>query len=185
MIKRILYGFCVLSMISSCVSRSSVENEYDDIDLNFENSISVKSIEQKEVIVDYSAKTLPPAVYTVGRKLQMEFEKCRGIPYKYGGTSYKAFDCSGFVQNTFRKILKIQLPRSSSAMLNVGVEVRRSDLKIGDLVFFRPKRRYRHVGIYMGDDMFIHVSSSQGVTKTSLNSRYWKRCYHTARRVLK
>ncbi len=171
-------------MISSCVSQNNTEEEYDDIDLDFENSISVKSIRNKDITVDYSAETLAPAVSTVGRKLQMEFEKCRGIPYKYGGTTYKAFDCSGFVQNTFRKILKIQLPRSSSAMLNVGVKVRRSDLEIGDLVFFRPKRRYRHVGIYMGDDMFIHVSSSQGVTKTSLNSSYWKRCYHTARRVL-
>jgi len=116
-------------------------------------------------------------------KLEKEYKKYKGVPYKYGGTTYKGFDCSGFVQSTYKRALNVNLPRSTSQMLKVGIAVSKSKLKIGDLVFFKPRNNYRHVGIFMGDNMFIHVSSSRGVMKSSLKEAYWKKYYFLSRRV--
>jgi hypothetical protein len=66
----------------------------------------------------------------------------------------------------------------------VGTEVRRSQLQPGDLVFFRPSRKDRHVGVYLSNGEFVHASASSGVTVSSLDDRYWKRTWWQARRVL-
>ena len=76
-----------------------------------------------------------------------------GVPYKWGGTTPKGFDCSGFTQYVFKKA-GVSLPRTSSAQGKVGTKVSRSELRSGDLVMFPG-----HVGIYIGDGMFIHSPS--------------------------
>jgi hypothetical protein len=62
--------------------------------------------------------------------------------------------------------------------------VRRNDLQPGDLVFFRPSRKNRHVGVYLSDGEFVHASSSSGVTISQLDAAYWRRTWWQARRVL-
>ncbi|MCZ4695038.1 bifunctional murein DD-endopeptidase/murein LD-carboxypeptidase [Ancylomarina euxinus] len=116
-------------------------------------------------------------------KLEKEYQNYKGVPYKYGGTTYKGFDCSGFVQSTYKKALNINLPRSTREMQKKGIVVPKSKLRIGDLVFFKPRNTYRHVGIFMGNNMFIHVSSSRGVIKSSLKEDYWMKYYFQSRRV--
>lgn len=76
-----------------------------------------------------------------------------GVPYKWGGTTPKGFDCSGFTQYVFRKA-GVSLPRTSSAQGKVGTKVSRSELRAGDLVMFPG-----HVGIYIGSGKFIHSPS--------------------------
>ncbi|WP_253944833.1 C40 family peptidase [Paenibacillus sp. NEAU-GSW1] len=108
-----------------------------------------------------------------------------GTPYKYGapaGVTY-AFDCSSFTQYMFNG-LDVDLPRSSSAQAKVGVKVPKTELSVGDLVFFKTNgTSISHVAIYAGSSKILHSSSSKGVTISNMDSAYWKKYYVTARRV--
>ena len=113
-----------------------------------------------------------------------------GTPYQYGGNSRKTgFDCSGFVSHVYKEELDIQLPRTTRGLLSMDAPViARADLEPGDLILFNDRGRGRvtHVGIYMGDDEFIHSSSkrSGGVRVDKLSNRYWNASYLQAKRVL-
>lgn len=113
-----------------------------------------------------------------------------GTPYRFGGSSTATgFDCSGFVGFVFRNEAGIELPRSTREMIKLDApRVRRDELQPGDLVFFnnRGRGRVSHAGIYIGDDQFIHSSSSRsgGVRVDSLDDKYWRASYMEAKRVL-
>lgn len=109
-----------------------------------------------------------------------------GVSYRFGGNSpTQGLDCSGFMQYIFRQTMGITLPRSSAAMAEVGTHVERANLRPGDLVFFRTSgNRISHVGMYIGNDRFIHApSTGKNIEITSMNSRYWGSKYATARRI--
>ena len=113
-----------------------------------------------------------------------------GTKYRYGGSSVKTgFDCSGFVGYLFKEEVGMQLPRSTREMINLDAPVvKRGELEPGDVIFFNNSGRGRvsHAGIYLGDDQFIHSSSSRsgGVRIDSLDDNYWKKSYLEAKRVL-
>jgi cell wall-associated NlpC family hydrolase len=106
-----------------------------------------------------------------------------GTPYRWGGTTRRGIDCSAFVQQLMRATFDIELPRTTATQIHRGERIAKSDLIPGDLVFFR-RRGVRHVGVYMGNDEFIHASSSRGVTVSKLSSTYYTRHYWQSRRVL-
>jgi len=106
-----------------------------------------------------------------------------GRPYRFGAAGGRAFDCSGFVQSVFGNV-GVDLPHSAREQFDHGDVVRRGELVPGDLVFFRTYRRgASHVGIYMGEDKFIHAASRFGVRISSLNSDYYSARYLGARRL--
>lgn len=108
-----------------------------------------------------------------------------GAPYRFGGNSTSTgIDCSGYVKKVF-SILDVDLPRTAREIFTVGRYVAKAELEVGDLVFFRTYAHYpSHVGIYLGDDKFIHASSkSRMVTIDDLNLNYYKRRYIGAKRV--
>lgn len=106
-----------------------------------------------------------------------------GRPYRFGAAGGRAFDCSGFVRSVFGNV-GVDLPHSAREQFGHGDVVRRGDLVPGDLVFFRTYRRgASHVGIYMGEDKFIHAASRFGVRISSLNSDYYAARYLGARRL--
>lgn len=113
-----------------------------------------------------------------------------GTRYRFGGRSADTgFDCSGFVGYLFNEEVGLQLPRSTREMINLDApKVSRTELEPGDVIFFNDRGRGRvsHAGIYLGDDQFIHSSSSRsgGVRVDSLEDSYWKRSYLQAKRVL-
>ncbi|AYV68347.1 MULTISPECIES: C40 family peptidase [Niallia] len=110
-------------------------------------------------------------------------KKYIGTPYKYGGTSPKGFDCSGFVGYSYKKVGK-SLPRTTASMYKKGKKVKKSNLKKGDLIFFKTyKKGASHVGIYIGSNQFIHSSSSKGVKVDKLSNSYWKTKYYGAKRI--
>ncbi|GGH76448.1 cell wall-associated NlpC family hydrolase [Pullulanibacillus pueri] len=102
-----------------------------------------------------------------------------GVPYVYGGTTTKGFDCSGFTQYVFAEN-GISLPRTAAAQWNGGTKV--NSPSKGDLVFFATVNNGpSHVGIYLGNNQFINASSSHGVTISDMNNSYWKPRYLGAR----
>jgi probable lipoprotein NlpC len=101
-----------------------------------------------------------------------------------GGTSRRGVDCSGFVQQVYRVVFHQAIPRTTALQVRSGRPVGRSRLVTGDLVFFKPPDKVRHVGIYLGDGQFAHASTSRGVIISSLSEPYWRHCYWTARRYL-
>jgi cell wall-associated NlpC family hydrolase len=109
-----------------------------------------------------------------------------GIHYKYGGTSPEnGMDCSGLVRYVFKEAWGTNLPRTSAEISHVGQRVAANDLQPGDLVFYNTLRRgFSHVGIYLGDNKFIHSPSAGGQVRIeSMDLSYWKRRFNGARRI--
>ena len=107
-----------------------------------------------------------------------------GVPYVFGGTTPYGFDCSGYVQYVFAKA-GISIPRTADVQYDFGMPISTTELLPGDLVFFETYTYgASHVGIYLGDGNFIHASSSQGVTISSLSQAYYSSHYIGARRIL-
>ena len=107
-----------------------------------------------------------------------------GVPYLFGGTTPRAFDCSGYVQYVFAKA-GISIPRTADVQYEAGTPISTAELLPGDLVFFETYTYgASHVGIYLGDGNFIHASSSRGVTIDSLSTAYYNSHYIGARRIV-
>jgi len=108
-----------------------------------------------------------------------------GTPYKYGGTTKRGVDCSGLMRELFEYVYNHQLPRSAYYQFRITKRVRKKDLREGDLVFFKTRGiNPWHVGMYIGSDMFIHSSSSLGVTVSCLDDGLYERIYFAAGRII-
>lgn len=117
------------------------------------------------------------------KAIEKEAKKWLGTKYKYGGTSRKGVDCSGFVMEVYRITFGIKLPRSSSAQSRFCKEIKKKNLKKGDLVFFSINgSAINHVGIYLEKNRFIHASRN-GVMISELDDKYYKKHYQTSGRV--
>ncbi|USG64764.1 NlpC/P60 family protein [Brevibacillus ruminantium] len=125
-----------------------------------------------------------PAHAQEGTPLMNVVNDLYGVPYKSSGTTKKGFDCSGFTRYVF-DALGIDLPHSSASQFTVGQPVNRKDLQPGDLVFFKTNgRSISHVGIYIGNDTFVHSESGRGVVNTKLSDPYyWSKRYVGAKRI--
>ncbi|MDA8084581.1 MAG: LysM peptidoglycan-binding domain-containing protein [Nitrospiraceae bacterium] len=112
-------------------------------------------------------------------------KKMLNIPYKFGGTSILGIDCSGYVKKVYG-LLGIELPRTAREQFQEGEAIDRDDLSIGDLVFFRTYASFpSHVGIYMGNNLFIHASSKgKKVTIDSLETPYYFKRFIGGKRLL-
>lgn len=169
-----------------------IRSDYLDLtEIPYENAASEKKplffVGGKSTGVKPSASALNGSNTdgTTASKLITTAKKYIGVPYVWGGSTPSGFDCSGFVQYVF-KAHGISLPRTAKQQWNVGTSVSKANLKPGDLVYFANTYTtgISHLGIYIGNNQFIHASSSQGVTISSLSNSYWASHYYGAKRVL-
>jgi len=110
-----------------------------------------------------------------------------GIRYKWGGaTPETGLDCSGLVQFVFQQATGVTLPRSAKEMSRLGDKVALADLQPGDLVFFNTRRfAFSHVGIYLGDNRFIHAPRrGREVEVATIDQSYWQKRFNGARRLI-
>ncbi len=108
-----------------------------------------------------------------------------GTPYRLGGTTRKAIDCSAFTRQLFSDVFGESLDRTAAMQFMMTKRIfDKKELKEGDLVFFSIKtKRISHCGVYLGDGKFVHASSSQGVVISDLGQAYWSRYYAGAGRL--
>jgi cell wall-associated NlpC family hydrolase len=139
-------------------------------------SSHARTVERPVARVLQSAQDL--AIYALG---------LIGVDYRYGGSSPEhGLDCSGLVRYVFQEVVGVTLPRTAREMARLGGRVAPGDLKAGDLVFFNTRSSpFSHVGIYLGDDRFIHAPHRGGeVEIVTMSQRYWQQRYDGARRLV-
>jgi len=100
-----------------------------------------------------------------------------GTRYRYGGTGRKGIDCSSFTGKLMTTVYGYSLPRTARAQFNICDKLAREELAEGDLVFFNTRRGVSHVGVYLGDNYFVHSSVHGGVTIGSLTDPYYSKRY--------
>ena len=107
------------------------------------------------------------------------------VPYRFGGSSLRGIDCSAYVQRVFG-LMDVQIPRTAREQYSVGARIGRDDIQVGDLVFFRTYASFpSHVGIYLGENLFIHASSMvHKVAIDSISLPYYRKRFLGARRLV-
>jgi cell wall-associated NlpC family hydrolase len=150
---------------------NEIQSAENSVDLNnYNKDIDFRNIKYTLTDVDVS-KLIASALDYIGAS------------YKYGGNHPASIDCSAFVKRVFSEV-KIPLPRTSREQFELGVEIPLDQLSEGDLLFFTRKKRIGHVGIYIGDNMFIHAAGKgKGVIISSINTPYFKKTFVGAKRI--
>ncbi|MBN4070227.1 C40 family peptidase [Olleya sp. AH-315-F22] len=153
--------------------------------------ICFASCKSSKRVSDNSIKTeITSTENTSTNKIIKNAEAYHGVRYNYGGTTSKGMDCSGLIYVAF-KSEQIVLPRISRDMAKKGVHIKLSEVKKGDLLFFKTNKKGKginHVGLVVtlkrGFIEFIHSTTSKGVITSSLLETYWESAFIEARRVL-
>ncbi|WP_134089685.1 C40 family peptidase [Olivibacter sp. XZL3] len=108
-----------------------------------------------------------------------------GTPYRLGGKTKNGIDCSKFAYELYEKVFNTSIGNNSRNIYTQVDPISKSDLKPGDLVFFKIRSRsITHVGVYLGDRKFAHASTSRGVMISNLDEAYWKRYYFNGGRMM-
>lgn len=188
-------SYSLVLFFSGC-SASNSDSEYtvkkENKSHKTEEVASLTGIQKKSLIELSNLETLTNIVSEYSNTsverdaVMIKIIELINTPYLWGGTTTNGIDCSAFVQRVMKFSLGIDLPRTSIMQSTVGEPVERENLMFGDLVFFNTLgRRISHVGIYLGEGVFAHSSSSGGVKTNSLYEDYYNSRYVTARRVIK
>jgi lipoprotein Spr len=159
----------------------STQVEFDEI------PVESNPIDKSKFVANYSKLQNFNIALTNREKILFEVIKYIDTPYKYGGNTENGIDCSAFTKGVYQNSIAIELPRTAREQYGVGEKIDIEELKFGDLIYFNTTKRSfpGHVGIYLGDDQFVHASRSLGVTVSSLSEPYYKKRFVGARRVEK
>jgi cell wall-associated NlpC family hydrolase len=130
--------------------------------------------------------TEKPTDYTPAQDLLLSAMSLIGVKYTWGGnTPESGLDCSGFIRYVFQNSMNMTLPRTAVEMAQAGKTIDKTELKPGDLVFFNTLgRTFSHVGIYLGDNRFIHSPrAGRSVEVANMGQNYWTSRFTGARRI--
>lgn len=159
--KKLFLGAIALSFLTGCVNTTSV-------------SVSKPTVQQEKAY-----KTNQQ--HKIKEELLFQYAGWHGTKYKFGGTTKRGVDCSAFIGHVYKDAFNKKLPRTTKDLIHVGQKVAKKDLKVGDMVFFR---KGKHVGIYLGDNKFMHSGSKSGVTISNMDKGYYAKNYYSAKRIL-
>lgn len=174
---RLVPAVAVAVLLSACSSTNTAKNMHSETHAVGNNDgflLQASQDEFENMVRNVDVKS----------RLMDQYASWKGVRYRLGGSTKSGIDCSGFVQRTFREQFGLELPRSTYEQQEMGKSVDRTKLRTGDLVLFRAGSTGRHVGIYIGNNQFVHASTSSGVMISSMDEPYWKKRYNEARRVL-
>ncbi|NUY55842.1 C40 family peptidase [Salinivibrio sp. EAGSL] len=134
-----------------------------------------------------SVSPLSPSTNTISdqaldRALTQLYRQWQGTPYRWGGTTRQGIDCSAYTQHVYQSALATPLPRTTHGQAKIGNQIAYEAAMQGDLVFFHIRPGLRHVGVYLGEQRFMHASASKGVTVSRLDNPYWQARFWQFRR---
>jgi cell wall-associated NlpC family hydrolase len=138
-------------------------------------------------VASTTVKDAAAAAWQTAQKLSSVALGLIGVDYKFGGNSPETgLDCSGLVRYVFQEVTGIVLPRTAKEMSRVGDRVALDELKPGDLVFFNTRHfAFSHVGIYLGDNRFVHAPSrGREVEVATIDKSFWQKRFNGARRLV-
>ncbi len=170
--KTILFVLLIFLFIA-CSKR---DLELTQTNLPYPSASLQKTIIQKKQILTIKNKN--------SKNFSKFYKEWKGVKYRFGGNSKRGIDCSAFIQKAYKKTLNIKIPRTTLQQSKKGRKIQKSQLKLGDLVFFKTGRNSRHVGIYIEDGKFMHASTKKGVTISRLNNVYFNKHYWKSKRIL-
>lgn len=187
--KKILLIFCLIftqnlyfadtttnDSINQLIENFTIENNVDDEE--FDNNISKEMVE----LISENLKKNSDVKEDIRKQITDFALTYLNTPYIWGSTGPKSFDCSGFVNYVYKEIATVQLPRTSYNIAKLKNKVEKDDLQIGDIIYFKTtkKKRISHVGIYIGDNKFVHASSAKKKVVISEIEGFYKRAYRGA-----
>ena len=187
--KKILLIFCLIftqtlyfadtttnDSINQLIENFTIENNVDDEE--FDNNISKEMVE----LISENLKKNSDVKEDIRKQITDFALTYLNTPYIWGSTGPKSFDCSGFVNYVYKEITTVQLPRTSYNIAKLKNKVEKDDLQIGDIIYFKTtkKKRISHVGIYIGDNKFVHASSAKKKVVISEIEGFYKRAYRGA-----
>lgn len=142
-----------------------------------------RSIEKVSPKKETTAKRDDLPKSEIQKKIVKNADTWLGTPYAWGGNTKSGVDCSGFVKQVYSTV-GYDLPRTAATQYEYSEKISTSELKCGDLVFFKKNDKISHVGIYIGGNEIIHSASGKGVVRQSFSDTYLQSIYYAAGRVL-
>ncbi|ROL58147.1 NlpC/P60 family protein [Bacteroidetes/Chlorobi group bacterium ChocPot_Mid] len=182
--------FVIISfIISSCTPqiRFATKNSNYTSNNNLSKTNTDRKINQGVTFtdnrIDFQALDKYPNLEFKRREVLTFAESYLGTPYCYGGIDKNCTDCSGFVKQIY-EMAGINLPRTAALQYEYGKDISSDEPIPGDLVFFKNSRKISHVGIYVGNNQFIHASTNKGVVVQSLDDAFYKQNLAGFKKVL-
>jgi lipoprotein Spr len=168
--------FCILILFSlaSCSSRKGGVSRKEGV----ESQKTENANSNRGFAAEYSKKLGVPVPENSNQVLISTISEWIGTPYKYGGNDKRGVDCSGFIHIVYPMAYNVKVPRSSAQLYKEAQPVSKSNLREGDIVFFKINtKEVGHSGIYLFDNYFVHASSSRGVMISRLEETYWNKYF--------
>lgn len=180
-----LFVACASNNNTQITSKQAVYNNAQKHRIN--NNVTYEPIitpeEYKKMLSEQTTQVEKSTDVDMNQALMDFYNEWKNVKYRLGGNSKRGIDCSAFTQRIFKEKFDTKIPRTTRTQVNVGKKIKKSELEMGDLVFFKTGKQDRHVGVYMGNGDFMHASI-KGVKFTKLNKPFYKRKYWTSRRII-
>ena len=167
-------------------------NNDNEVAKKYSDEFDEEPVEEKPVDIDRfisenDVTKSSTSNLTEREKILAEIVKYINTPYQYGGDNKSGIDCSAFTKDVFIRSIEFTLPRTASEQYKTGREISsENELIFGDLVFFNTTQNSfpGHVGIFLGNELFAHSSSSRGVTISSIKNDYFNSRFVGGRRPI-
>lgn len=172
------FFFSVISglvFLSSCHTKKQIVVK--------DEKVETVNAELKPILDKYALQIGVKAEDLENGNLYLFIDGWIGVPYKWAGNDKTGIDCSGFVNQVYLNVYKKQLERSAKDIIKECEEIKKEELKEGDLVFFDISGANSHIGVFLVNNKFIHASSSKGVMISDLTQSYWTKYWGRAGRV--
>lgn len=177
----------VVDMSSYLKNKNSIHSNASLQESNYQNYIKSKQLSKKHSknnpFNEFTNNNYITKKSALNNELFDFYSKWEGVRYKLGGESKKGIDCSAFIQKAFKERFDLEMPRTTLLQAKVGKEIKKNELEIGDLVFFKTGKS-KHVGIYIDNGKFMHASTKIGVTISDLDNDYFSKNYWKAQRII-
>ena len=199
MIRKSYLALPLFLFFIGCQSKSDVyvDNTLHQKNTNIKTDKTNLLLVEKKSTVDYEPIITPEEykkllkeepvseddIIDMNKQFMDFYNEWKNVKYRFGGNSKKGIDCSAFTQRIYKEKFDIKIPRSTRTQVKVGTKVKKSDLQLGDLIFFKTGKFDRHVGVYMGNGDFMHASI-KGVKFSKVDKPFYKKAYWTSRRII-